>query len=245
MTKTTAGSVWKQWGAAMLCLVVVLGFLFRQSFDSEKVLFANDAPLGAISSKAGRDASTLLGLKEGFWQDLNWIGIENPSVLLGPSWVTHLVLGGEPVRTAKFAVPVAFLFLGFAAWLLFRTLGFRPTVCVIGALAAALNMNSFSHGAWGLPSRAWSWGMALLAIGALYSATRSRPWVKATLAGMAVGFGVVEAFDVGAIYSLYVAAFGIFLAFNRTGVQERLKGAFLVGVVAVAAACLHAWPRRR
>ena len=140
----------------MLCLLVVLGFLFRESFDADKVLFSNDAPLGLISSQAGRDASSLLGLKEGFWQDLNWIGIENPSVLLGPSCATHLVLGSDAVRTAKFATPVAFLFLGFAAWLLFRTLGFRQVVCVIGALAAALNMNSFSHGAWGLPSRAHS-----------------------------------------------------------------------------------------
>jgi hypothetical protein len=82
--------------------------------------------------------------------------------------------------------------------------------------------------------------MALLAIAALYSGTRSRPWAKAALAGMAAGFGVVEAFDVGAIYSLYVAAFAIFQAFNREGTQQRVKGMLLVAVVAVAAACLAA-----
>jgi hypothetical protein len=57
---------------------------------------------------------------------------------------------------------------------------------------------------------------------------------------MAIGFAVVEAFDVGAIYSLYVAAFGIFLAFNRVGTPERVKGMLMVGVVAVAAGSLAA-----
>lgn len=224
----------------MLCLVVVLGFLFRQSFDSEKVLFSNDAPLGLISSKAGVSASTFEGIVSGFWQDLNWIGIEMPSVLPGLSWGIFQIIGANPVANAKFHVPLSFLFLGFAAWLLFRTLGFRPVVCVIGALAAALNMNSFSHGAWGLPSRALTWGAALLAVAALYSGLRGRPWIKAALAGMCVGLGIVEGFDVGALYSLYIAAFGIFLAFQRPAATERAKGIALVAVVAISAALFSA-----
>src|SRR5688572_4615747 len=175
MTKMTAGSVWKQWAAAMLCQAVVLGFLFRQSFEADKVLFSNDAPLGLISSKAGVEASKFEGIVSGFWQDLNWIGIEMPSVLPGLSWAIFQLVGADPVSTAKFYTPISFLFLGFAAWLLFRTLGFGPVVCVIGGLAAALNMNSLSHGAWGLPSRALTWGAALLAIAALYSGLRGRP----------------------------------------------------------------------
>jgi hypothetical protein len=241
MTKaTTAGSVWKDWALGTVCIVAVLAFLFRQSFDPAKVLFANDAPLGLISSQAGRDASTLVGVKEGFWQDLNWVGIENPSVLLGPSLLTHLALGSNPVHTAKFAVPVAFLFLGISAFLLFRVLGFGRVVCILGALAAALNMNSFSHGAWGLPSRAWSWMAALLAIAALCSGLHRRPWIKAALAGMAVGIGVLEGFDVGALYSLYVAAFAIFLALIKTDTKQRAYGILRVGIVAVAAGCFAA-----
>jgi hypothetical protein len=241
MTKAMrAGSVWKDWGVAMLCLAVVLGYLFRQSFESEKVLFSNDAPLGLVSSKAGVSASTFEGIVSGFWQDLNWIGIEMPSVLPGLSWGIFQIIGANPVANAKFYAPLSFLFLGFCAWLLFRTLGFRNVVCVIGALAAALNMNSFSHGAWGLPTRALSWGSAMLAIAALYSSLRGRPWIKAILAGMCVGLGIVEAFDVGALYSLYIAAFGIFLAFARPQASERVKSVALVVVVAISAALFSA-----
>jgi hypothetical protein len=241
MTKaTTEGSWLKNWAVAMLCLAVVLGFLFRQSFTPEKVLFSNDAPLGLISSKAGVSASTFEGIVSGFWQDLNWIGIEMPSVLPGLSWGIFQVIGANPVANAKFHVPLSFLFLGFAAWLLFRALGFRPVVCVLGALAAALNMNSFSHGAWGLPSRALTWGAALLAVAALYSSLRGRPWIKAALAGMAVGLGIVEGFDVGALYSLYIAAFGVFLAFQKPNTNDRAKGVALVAVVAICAGLFSA-----
>lgn len=240
MTKTTGSSFLKDWGVAIICLAAVLAFLFRQSFEPEKVLFANDAPLGLISSRAGKDASTLVGVKEGFWQDLNWIGIENPSVLLGPSLLTHILLGGNPVHTAKFAVPVAFFCLGLAAFLLFRVLGFSRVVCVLGGLAAALNMNSFSHGAWGLPSRAWSFMAAILAIAALCSGLRSRPWIKAVLAGMAVGIGVLEGFDVGAIYSMYVAAFAAFLALIHSDSKQKAFGIIRVAVIAIAAACFAA-----
>jgi hypothetical protein len=237
---TKAGSVWKQWGAAMLCLATVLAFIFHQSFEADKVLFSNDAPLGLISSKAGVSASTFEGIVSGFWQDLNWIGIEMPSVLPGLSWGIFQVIGASPVANAKLHVPLSFLFLGFAAWLLFRTLGFRQVVCVIGALAAALNMNSFSHGAWGLPSRGLTWGAALLAVAALYSGLRGRPWIKAALAGMCVGLGIVEGFDVGALYSLYIAAFGIFLAFTKPAPRERAQGVAMVAIVAICAGLFSA-----
>jgi hypothetical protein len=237
-----AGSAWTEFLIAMVVIGAVLGFLFRESFTPEKVLFSNDAPLGLISSKAAYEASTFNGIVTGFWQDLNWIGIEMPSVLPGLSWAMYQVFGG-PVANAKFHVPLSFLFLGLAAWGLFRTLGFRPAVCVIGGLAAALNMNPFSHGTWGLPSRALSWGAALLAVAALYSSIRGRAWIKASLAGMCVGFGIVEGFDVGALYSLYIAAFALFIVLaapapegKPVGTGARLaKGGILVAVVAISA----------
>lgn len=238
---------WKEFGVALVCLAIVLGFLFRKSFEPEQILFSNDAPLGLISSKAANAASSFNGIVTGFWQDLNWIGIEEPSVLPGLSWAMYQVFGG-PVMNAKFHVPFSFLFLGLAAWGLFRMLGFRSSVCVIGGLAAALNMNPFSHGAWGLPSRALSFGTALLAIAALYSGLRGRAWIKASLAGMCIGMGIVEGFDVGALYSLYIAAFGILLAFaapapegKTVGTGSRfLKGSLLVGVVALSSALFAA-----
>lgn len=70
------------WGrdlaVVLVCLAVAVGFLFRDSFKSGMVLFSNDAPLGFISSATSQQASTVSGMMRGFWQDLNWIGIENP-----------------------------------------------------------------------------------------------------------------------------------------------------------------------
>ncbi len=43
---------WKDALLTLGCLLFVLGFLFRESFDSDKVVFANDAPLGAIQAHA-------------------------------------------------------------------------------------------------------------------------------------------------------------------------------------------------
>jgi hypothetical protein len=153
---------------------------------------------------------------------------------------------GTPVINAKFHTPLSLLYLGFCAWFLFRTLGFSQVVCVLGALAAALNMNPFSHATWGLPSRALTWGSALLAIAALYSGgVRGRPIIKAILAGMCVGLGIVEGFDVGALYSLYIAAFGLFVAIaipSAPGPKPRLFaiGAVRVAVVAISSAIFAA-----
>lgn len=237
MTNTkTASSPLKDWAVAMLCLALVLGFLFRESFDDRKVLFSNDAPLGLISSKAGVDASTFDGIVTGYWHDLNWIGIEMPSVLPGLSWGMFQIFR-TPINNAKFHVPLSLLYLGFCAWLLFRTLGFRQVVCVIGALAAMLNMDSFSHATWGLPSRALTQGSAMLAIAALYSANRGRSWIKAALAGMCVGMGIVEGFDVGALYSLHVAAFGLFIALAPNPKINGKAAGIGIARVAVVALC--------
>src|SRR4051812_13952965 len=188
-----AGSAWKNWAMALLCLGLVLGFLFRQSFDERMVLFSNDAPLGLISSNAGVTASTWEGIVSGFWQDLNWIGIEMPSVMPGLSWGMFQIFG-TPVVNAKFHAPLSLFFMGFCAWFFFRTLGFRSVVCILGGIAAALNTDPFSHATWGLPSRALTLGGTFLALAALYSGLRGRAWIKAALAGMCVGMGIVEGF---------------------------------------------------
>src|SRR5687767_10726245 len=134
--KGKEGSVWKDLAIALLCLAIILGYLFRESFDPAKVLFSNDAPLGLISSKAGVDASAYDGIVTGYWHDLNWIGMEMPSVLPGLSWGMFQIFGA-PVTNAKFHTPLSLLYLGFCAWFLFRTLGFSQMVCILGALAAA------------------------------------------------------------------------------------------------------------
>src|SRR5690349_4247658 len=107
-------SAWKNAAVALLCLAVVLAFLFRESFSPSKILFSNDAPLGILSTHAAASASTLDGLSTGFWADLNWIGIEFPSVLPGLSWGMFQIFG-TPLINSKFHVPVSIMYLGFCA----------------------------------------------------------------------------------------------------------------------------------
>ena len=41
-----------------------------------------------------------------------------------------------------------------------------------------------------------------------------RPWLRTILAGLAVGLGVMEAYDIGAIFSLFSAAYILFQSWN-------------------------------
>lgn len=226
--------------AALACAILAL---FYHSFEPNLVLFSNDAPLGLVGAQSGKDASTTSGLFSGYWQDLNWLGIEQPSILPSMSFIMYDLLFRNPVTNAKFYAPVALIFLGFSAWLFFRQLGFRNSVCVLGGLAAALNMNTFSNACWGLPSRALTQSAMFLALAALQSATRRNFWIKAVLAGMAVGFGVMEGFDVGALYSVVIAAFAFFAVVasaEKRGRQSIGKGVAFVAVIALCAGWLAA-----
>ncbi|MGI8967366.1 MAG: hypothetical protein ACR2H1_14960, partial [Limisphaerales bacterium] len=89
-----------------------------------------------------------------------------------------------------------------------------PTACILGALAAALNINFFSGVCWGQGSRPLSLAAAFLALAAITNAVGGRhSWIKICLAGLAVGWGVSEAFDVGALFSLFVGAYILFVTF--------------------------------
>ena len=67
---------WKATLIAIGVLAMVLGFLLRESFAAENVVFSNDAPLGAIQAHAQDERSGW-----SFWQDLNWVGGEYPSAM--------------------------------------------------------------------------------------------------------------------------------------------------------------------
>jgi hypothetical protein len=124
-----------------------------------------------------------------------------------------------------------------SAWHCLRKHGFQPMVCFAGGITAALNMNSFSASCWGLPSRALAMATALLAIGFIRSSIQSQAVPKIILAGLAVGMGVMEAYDVGALYSLYVAAFGLFFYFIQTRGRPALRLGKATGAVALVATC--------
>src|SRR5262249_13877613 len=121
----------------LLCLVVVLSALFNGSFEPSQIVFSNDGPLGTAKAQEGRGLYNM----RGFWQDLNWIGIEQPGGILSSGYLLLVALG--PVLAAKFIAPISLLILGLSAWLMFRQWRFHPAVCLLGALAAALNTDAF------------------------------------------------------------------------------------------------------
>jgi hypothetical protein len=229
----------KSFTATLCLLLLIMGILFAKSCQPEQVLFSSDGPLGAISSAA---ADMKTGF-QGYWQDLNWIGIEGPIALPNTSSLVSLLLGTNPVLFSKFNAPLSLIILGLSIWILLRQLGMNFLVCTIAAIAAALNMNSFSHACWGLPSRAWTQASTFLALAALVSSRNGHPFLKCLLAGLAVSNAIMEGFDVGAIYSLYVAAFAFFIVFaTQTANLEKkiLPAVARVAIVALFAALCSA-----
>jgi len=81
----------------------------------------------------------------------------------------------------------------------------------LGGLAAALSSHFLSTACWGVAAQIICIAMAFLAIGLTsMNPAASNPitlWIKVILAGMAVGMCVMEGYDIGAIFSIYVAAF--------------------------------------
>jgi hypothetical protein len=176
----------------------------------------------------------------GIWLDTYWLGLDSGS--FPPNFYGTIRLLFGPLGYVNFSVPVSLLILGLSAGLFFRTLGFSTVVCSLGALAATLNGNHFSNSCWGLPSRATGLGMSFLALAALHSSTKSHPIVKTILAGLAIGMSISESGDNGAIFSLFIAAFAVFLNWNKPEPfgKRAAKGFAQVIVMAVFAAMLAA-----
>ena len=227
---------WKQASLTALVLFLVLGGLFIKSTLPGNILFANDAPLGFIKHyfENGRDGW-------GVWLDHTWVGYALPAG--GPRFTTLFAIlcagsdGQGAVTFANFYAPACLWVLGMCAWVFFRQLGCGAAVCLLGALAAALNGAFFTYATWGLPVRALAAGMTFLALAALASGGGKRWWPLAVLAGLAVGQGVMEAYDIGALFSLYVAAFGVFIVLNREGwsVKSLGRGIAVVCMMAIMA----------
>ena len=217
------------WCAALL--VGVLFMLFFRSLKPEMVLFANDGPLGANMAKAIDPPSSFKGV----WFDLNWLGNNAGSQPVTVTYVLLWLLG--PVGFAKLYGPITLLLLGLSAWLYFRQTQFRPMVCILGALAAMLNMNIFSNVCWGLGTRALCVAAVFGALAGIESSRRGLAWAKLPLAGLSLGIAIMEGADNGAIFSLYVAAYGIWVALSSEGAPAKklVTGAVQVAVVAVFA----------
>ena len=214
---------------AALLLAVVLAALFIRSFQPEQVLFANDGPLGINMAKAN-------AIPEGFsgvWQDLNWLGGWGGSALTSISYLIIWLL--KPIAFGKFYAPLCLFILGSSVWLFFRQLGFAPMVCLLGGLAAALNMDFFSYACWGLGTLPLCVASNFLALAAI--AGRGPLWARLPLAGFGVGMGIMEGFDNGAIFSLCVAAFVVVRTVVVADKPSFKHAATGVGKVIIVALC--------
>ena len=220
----------------VLLLWAVLSVMFGGVYAPGQVLASNDGPLGRLMS----DSHRLPDRFAGCWQDLNTFGYREmaatPGFTFGLQWLL------KPVVFSKFYALTALFILGLSAWYFFRVSGLAPAVCVVGGLAATLNSSFFSVAAWGVAAHAIAVGMTFLALAALTDQTSRRRWLRVALAGLAVGMGVSEGADLGAIFSLLVAAFVVCQAWTASGPRARnlAVGAGRVALVAVCAGLLAA-----
>ena len=221
-----------------LTLASVTLFLFWDSLNPALILFSNDGPLGSIST----DAIEMPGTFFGYWHDLNWLGYEQPSASPGIYMALGLLLQ-KSVLYLKWCTPICLVLLGLSAWFFFRTLGLRNLACTIGAMAAAFNMEVVSYACWGLPSRALTFATTFLAAAFILRALKSRQWANLALAGVCVGLGLMEGYDVGALFSLYIAAFVLFgfvIKALEDGGQTALGQATRRGLAGIALVALVA-----
>ena len=219
-----------------LLLFAVLAVLFWRSFIPSFVHFSNDGPLGMQNAAWMHLPEAIFGQ----WYDLNSIGSSagafSPSITSAIRWL----LG--PVGYAKFLAPVALWILGMGAWFFFRQMKFSPLAAVLGGLAAALNSAFFSTACWGVALQQIAIGMDFFALGLIVASTAETPWLtrwaRLALAGLCVGVNVMEAADIGAIFSLFIAAFVFFRALNEgnaPALQKIGSGILRTAVVAVFA----------
>ena len=103
------------------------------------------------------------------------------------------------------------------AWTFFRQLKFTPLAAALGGLAATLNSAFFSTACWGVASQQIAVGFSYFALALVVSNTPETPvltrWVRWALAGLAVGVNVMQGSDIGAIFSVFIAAFVMFKTF--------------------------------
>jgi hypothetical protein len=225
----------------LLLIFIVLSVFFRYNYLPGFTSFSNDGPIGTLKSDSHKLPEEFFG----GWQDLNSVGIREGT---WPSLTYTLLCTLKPVLYSKLYAPVGLFLLGLAAFSFFRAMKFAPAACIIGGLAAMLNSGFFSVACWGVVAHTNTIAMTFFAMAALVSANNATSpvqcWVRIALAGLAVGMGVAEGADVGAIFSVYVALFAMFLAWNNDGppLPKLTMGAVKVGVVAVFAFFLAAQP---
>jgi hypothetical protein len=232
MQDTDTSTTGKIRGGSGLLLLALLGgamaLLCHQAFQSHWLMWANDNQLGPMKAACAR----LPEVFRGWWQDFWWIGMDFPNAWPSLDFLLRIVI--SPEMYLKIFTPLTMLLLGFSAWVLFRQWKFAPMVCVLGGLAAGLNMHCFSNACWGLGTWNIAIAMIFLALAALVTDSIRQSWIKAILGGLAVGMAVMEGFDSGAILSVYVGVFTVFFCWiTEPTVAKRIIQSVRVGVLLV------------
>ena len=221
---------------ALALLAGILTLLFWRSFLLDFVHFSNDAPLGNQMLPCIQPP----GIFTSVWWDIGVLGGNGGSVPVDIYTLIRWLLG--PVGFAKFSPAAALLILGLGAWTFFRQLKLSPLAALLGALAAMLNSSFFASACWGVASQQIALGMDFLALALIVSNNRETPWhirwTRLALAGLCVGLNVMEALDIGALYSILIAAFVFYKSLadkGRPAVIRAVRGVSQVVVVAVFA----------
>jgi len=216
--------------------IAVLAILFWRSFLPDYIHFSNDGPLG----QQNVNWLKLPGAMTGMWDDLNDVGFSTGSFTLGITALIKLALG--PVGYAKFYAPIALFILGLGAWTFFRALKLSTFAALFGALATALGSTYLGNACWGVASGEIALGFNFLALALVMANTAETPrlirWTRFMLAGFCIGINVIEAADIGALYSMAVAMFIFYktlVEFPGSMGQKILRGIGRVTVIAVFA----------
>jgi hypothetical protein len=236
-TSKTRDFIKSGWFVCIL-LAVVLSCLFWRCFLPEYVLFSNDGPLGLQNSTWQRLPQAFLGQ----WYDMNSVGINAGASLPDLSTLIRWILG--PVGYAKFLIPISLWLLGAAAYFFFRRSGLTVMASTLGGLAACLTTGFFSNACWGAGPPIIGFGMDFLALAALAKRDRTPFWVAPALAGMAVGINVMEAADIGALFSLLIAGFTLFQALSNENSSISVRMIRAIGrtiIVALSAGFIAAY----
>ncbi len=198
---------------AVLILAFLLGILFWRSFLPEYVHFSNDGPLGQQNTASAH----LPDAFRGTWNDNNDIGSGAGAWPFSVASLFRWAVG--PIGYAKFLAPFALFILGLGAFCFFRALKMSPLAVTLGALAAMLNSTFLSTACWGVAPQEIGIGMDFFALALVVSAAGETSLVnglaRLALAGLCVGMNVIEAADIGAIFSLFVSAFIVLHALNQ------------------------------
>lgn len=196
---------------ACLLIAAILVLLFWKAFLPGYCHFSNDGPMGYQHADLNR-------LPQGFngmWVDLWGMGWNGGAALPDMDMFVLWALG--PAGYSSFYIPITLFILGMGAYFCFRRLGLSPVASILGGLAACLTTNFFSDGCWGAAPAVFAFGMDFLALGALAKRDRLPFWLSPALAGLAIGLNVVEAADIGGLFSLLIAAFILYQAFVENG----------------------------